>query len=61
MKRFDPISAVLGVIFVLAGLYFADGSRRPSFSDLGLVVPLLPRWGAPVERLRGPSEPSPAR
>ncbi len=41
MKRFDPISAVLGVIFVLAGLYFADGSRRPSFSDLGLVVPLL--------------------
>lgn len=41
MKLFDPISAVLGVIFVLAGLYFADGSRRPSFSDLGLVVPLL--------------------
>ena len=41
MKLFDPISAVLGVIFVLAGLYFADSSRRPSFSDLGLVVPLL--------------------
>lgn len=41
MKPFDPVSAVWGVGFTLAGLYFADGNRRPSFSELGLLIPFL--------------------
>jgi hypothetical protein len=40
MKRFDPLSAVYGVFFIIAGIYFADASRRPSFRDLGLAIPV---------------------
>jgi uncharacterized membrane protein HdeD (DUF308 family) len=41
MKKFDPVSVVFGVLFIVAGLYFSDGSNRPSFSNLGLVVPIV--------------------
>ncbi len=41
MKQFDPVSAVYGVVFIAAGLYFADGSRQPSFGDLGLLLPVV--------------------
>ena len=41
MKRFDPIAAMFGVFFMLAGAYFLDGKRSPSFSDIGLVVPFV--------------------
>jgi ABC-type Mn2+/Zn2+ transport system permease subunit len=41
MKKFDIVSVVYGVLFVLAGLYFSSASNRPSFSDLGLVIPVV--------------------
>jgi uncharacterized membrane protein HdeD (DUF308 family) len=41
MKKFDPVSVVFGVLFIIAGLYFSDGSNRPSFSSLGLIVPVV--------------------
>jgi hypothetical protein len=40
VKRFDPVSAVWGVLFIVAGIYFSDASNRLSFRDLTLAVPL---------------------
>jgi uncharacterized membrane protein HdeD (DUF308 family) len=41
MKKFDPLSVAFGVLFIAAGLYFSDGANQPSFSNLGLVVPIV--------------------
>jgi hypothetical protein len=40
MKRFDPVAAVFGLMFILTGIYFLDSSNQPSFKDLGVVIPI---------------------
>ena len=40
MKRFDPVAAVFGLIFLVSGLYFLDTSHQPSFEDLGVIIPV---------------------